>query len=48
MLTKCYLFKQGGVKVDLVIAKNLLRVIGNEELEALNMQINLIPPTETD
>ena len=42
MLTKCYLFKIGGVKVDLVIAKNLLRVIGDEELKALSMQVEEI------
>jgi hypothetical protein len=28
----------GGVKVDLVIARNLLRVIGDEELKALSIQ----------
>lgn len=42
MLTKCYLFKMGGVKVDLVIARNLLRVIGDEELKALSMQVEEI------
>lgn len=38
LLTKCYLFKQGGIKVDLVIAREFLRIISEEELEALNLQ----------
>jgi hypothetical protein len=37
LLTKCYLFKEGGVKVDLVIARQFLRVISPEELELLNL-----------
>lgn len=38
LLTKCYLFKQGGIKVDLVVAREFLRIITDEELEALNLQ----------
>lgn len=38
LLTKCYLFKEGGIKVDLVVAREFLRIISVEELEALNLQ----------
>ena len=39
LLTKCYLFKEAGTKVDLVIARDLIRPITDEELEHLNTQV---------
>ena len=40
LLTKCYLFKEGGVKVDLVIARDLIRPISDEEVAHLNAYVD--------
>jgi hypothetical protein len=35
LLTKCYFFVEGGMKIDIVVARNLLRVIDSEEIASL-------------